>query len=135
MSFYKNLFVTLAAAAVISPVFANEAATPAEQAGSNAKAVVTQQQPAQASDQAQAKALASNASATNPSDAASKINLNKATVKELLTVKGINKSQARAIVAYRKKHGDFKTMDELNKVRSLKNKPLEKTAEDRLSIQ
>ena len=137
MSFYRNLFVSLAAAAVISPVFADETATQTQQAGANAKPGISQQQPAQASDQqASGKAtLASNASAANPADAAAKINLNKATVKELLTVKGINKSQARAIVAYRKKHGDFKSMDELNQVRSFKNKPLDKTTEERLSIQ
>ncbi len=130
MSFYKNLLATLAAAAVISPVFAGET-TNQTQSGSNQAAGATQQQPttgAQQSTQGKTN-LSSNESAS------AKINLNKATVKELLTVKGVNKSQARAIVAYRKKHGDFKSLDELNNVRTLKKKPLDKASEEQLSIQ
>jgi competence protein ComEA len=34
-----------------------------------------------------------------------------------MKVKGINASKARAIVAYRKKHGNFKTLDDLAKVK------------------
>lgn len=49
-----------------------------------------------------------------------KLNLNKASVKELLKIKGVNQSRAKAIVTYRKKHGDFKSVSELAKVKGFK---------------
>jgi competence protein ComEA len=44
------------------------------------------------------------------------VDLNKATQAELETVKGIGPSKAKAIVDYRKKNGNFKSVDELDKV-------------------
>jgi competence protein ComEA len=49
-----------------------------------------------------------------------KVNLNTATAKDLMKVKGLNASRARAIVVYRKKHGDFKSTDDLTKVKGFK---------------
>lgn len=54
---------------------------------------------------------------TSTAAAENKVNLNQASAKELMKVKGINASKARAIVRYRKKHGDFKSVEDLSKVR------------------
>jgi competence ComEA-like helix-hairpin-helix protein len=48
-----------------------------------------------------------------------KINLNQASVDDLLQIKGLTAYQARAIVSYRKKHGNFKSLDELTRIRGL----------------
>lgn len=54
-----------------------------------------------------------------------------------MKVKGINASKARAIVAYRKKHGDFKSTDDLAKVKGFtKMKPDQlKAIQDQLSVE
>ena len=48
------------------------------------------------------------------------ININQAKAKDLLNVKGLTPASARAIVAYRKRHGAFKSLNDLAKVRVLK---------------
>lgn len=53
---------------------------------------------------------------TSQADAA-KVNINAATVQELMAVKGLNASKARAIVSYRKQHEAFKSLEELAKVK------------------
>ena len=65
-----------------------------------------------------------------------KVNLNKATVKELMKVKGINAAKARAIVAYRKKHQRFTVGNELAKVKGFKKMKPErlKEIEDQVSV-
>lgn len=48
------------------------------------------------------------------------ININKADAKTLATgIKGIGMKKAEAIVAYRKAHGPFKTVDELTMVKGI----------------
>lgn len=47
---------------------------------------------------------------------AAEIDLNTATVKELQTVKGIGPAKARAIITWRKRHGLFQNIDDLNQV-------------------
>ena len=44
------------------------------------------------------------------------ININTATKEELTTIKGIGDKRAQEIIDYRKKNGDFKSVDELEKV-------------------
>lgn len=44
------------------------------------------------------------------------VDLNKATQSELETVDGIGPSKAKAIIEYRKKNGNFKSVDDLDKV-------------------
>lgn len=44
------------------------------------------------------------------------VNINTATKEELLTIKGIGEKRAQDIIDYRKKHGNFKSVDELEKV-------------------
>jgi competence protein ComEA len=108
MSFYRSVLAALAAVAIATPVFAEDAAatqgtteaTPAMQLAENSEAAQT--------------------TATEQTSEQTKVNLNKATVKELAKVKGLNASKAKAIVSYRKKHGDFKSTDELARVKGFK---------------
>lgn len=44
------------------------------------------------------------------------VNINSATKEELGTLKGIGDKKAQAIIDYRKKNGDFKSIDDLEKV-------------------
>jgi competence protein ComEA len=106
MSFYRTLFATIAAATLISPVLAND-----DNANNNPAG-----QPMQvaASDQAETTTT------TTTTTTQTKINLNSATAKELMKVDGINAAKARAIISYRKKHGEFKSLDELSNVKGLK---------------
>ena len=98
MSFYRTLLAAVAAIALASPVFADDTTTTTTTMGTDATTTQT---------------------ATGGTTATeTKINVNTATTKELMTVKGINSAKARAIVTYRKKHGGFKTLDDLAKVKS-----------------
>lgn len=44
------------------------------------------------------------------------VNINTATKEELTTIKGLGDKRAQDIIDYRKKHGDFKSVDDLQKV-------------------
>ena len=49
-----------------------------------------------------------------------KINLNKASAKDIaLALKGVGLVKAQAIIMYRKKHGDFKAIEELASVKGI----------------
>ncbi len=49
-----------------------------------------------------------------------KINLNKANAKDIASVlKGVGLVKAQAIITYRKKHGDFKAIEELASVKGI----------------
>jgi len=61
-----------------------------------------------------------------PVQAGDKVNINSATTKELQEVKGIGPKTAAAIVAYRDAHGAFKHVDDLEKVKGIGGKKLEK---------
>jgi len=114
MSFYRTFLAALAAITIASPVFADDTAVQ----------TTTDTAPAATTGNANVQQVASAQSNTPAADV--KINVNKATAKELLKVKGMNPAKARAIVTYRKKHGEFKSIDDLVKVKSLgKLKPEE----------
>jgi len=93
MSFYHPLLTAVAALTFALPVFADVTPTSTEQS----------MQPA-ASSQVEAP----------------KVDINKAIVKELTHVKGITPAKAKAIVSYRKKNGEFKSLDDLKKVKGFK---------------
>jgi competence protein ComEA len=44
------------------------------------------------------------------------VNINTATKEELTTLKGVGDRRAQEIIDYRKKHGNFKSVDDLEKV-------------------
>jgi len=47
------------------------------------------------------------------------VNINKASKEELKNLKGIGDTRAQDIIDYRKKNGDFKSVDELEKVKGI----------------
>ena len=56
----------------------------------------------------------------------SSININRATEAELTSLHGIGSSKAQAIILYREMFGDFKSVDELTKVKGIGAKTVEK---------
>lgn len=57
----------------------------------------------------------------------SSVNINSATEKEIvLSLKGIGKKKAKAIINYRKKNGQFKTVEDLIKVKGIGKKLIKK---------
>jgi competence protein ComEA len=66
--------------------------------------------------------------------AATKVNINTADETALTSVKGIGKSRAKAIIAYREKNGAFTTVDDLTKVKGIKEKSLNKF-KDQLTVE
>lgn len=111
MSFYRNLIAAVAAMGLASAVFAADT--------TNAAKSATTTKPA-------AAATAQQTADATPAD---KVNLNKATAKELAKVKGLSLNKSKAIVAYRKKQGDFKSVDDLKNVKGFKRMD-EKTMKD-----
>ena len=62
--------------------------------------------------------------------AKSKIVVNKETAAQLVTDLGLTEDEAAAVVAYRTKNGDFKTIDDLKKVPSVDGKKFDAKAAD-----
>ncbi|NQY50056.1 MAG: helix-hairpin-helix domain-containing protein [Colwellia sp.] len=50
------------------------------------------------------------------------VNINKSTFDQLLSLKGIGHTKARAIIVYRQQFGGFKSIDELTKVSGIGEK-------------
>lgn len=119
MSFYRTLLATVAAVAIAAPVFADDTTNAMPNSSDSTAAVQTTDN--------------SNAATTEQT----KVNVNKATTKDLTKVKGLNASKAKAIVAYRKKNGDFKSLDDLSNVKGFKKmKPdAMKNIEDQLTVE
>ena len=61
--------------------------------------------------------------------ATQKININKATVAELVTLPGVGEKTAASVVEYRQIHGDFKTIDGIINVKGVGEKTFAKMAE------
>lgn len=59
-------------------------------------------------------------------EATGKININKAGMEELMTLPFIGEVKARAIIQYRTENGPFKTIDDLDDVKGIGAKTLEK---------
>jgi competence protein ComEA len=58
------------------------------------------------------------------------VNINKASKSELMSVKGIGEKKAIAIVDYRKKHGKFKSVHELENVKGFGKKSVKKLSKE-----
>ena len=121
MSFYRMFITAVATCALATSVFASDTnnvqnPTDQQQALKVADAQSTDQSSGQATEQ--------------------KVDINKATKKELMSVKGLNSAKAKSIISYRKKHGDFKSLEDLKQVRGFKKMSDEqlKAIEDQLTI-
>jgi len=60
--------------------------------------------------------------------AAEKVDLNTATKAELLMLPGVGDSTADAIIMYREQNGSFKSVDDLDNVKGIGDKKMEKLA-------
>ena len=61
------------------------------------------------------------------------VNLNKSTIDDLVTLKGVGHKKAQAIIAYRQQIGEFKSVSELVNVKGIGEKILAEN-KDRLKI-
>ena len=114
MSFYRNFMVAVAAGALSTVVFAADDV--------NSNNMQSRQVTVKTAEAAPIATPATNA-AQQPNAAVpqqTKVNLNTATIKELMDVKGMSRVKAKNIIAYRKKHGNFKSLDDLKMVKGFK---------------
>jgi competence protein ComEA len=58
------------------------------------------------------------------------VDINTATLSELESVKGLGPAKAKAIVAYREKNGNFKSLDELDNVKGFGKSSVDKLRGD-----
>jgi competence protein ComEA len=124
MSLYRKLIVAVAAMSLATVVFADDAMTGTGTTGtdtttSTSSTPATTDTSTATPSQAAADTTTTTTTATTTASA-DKVDLNKATVRELMKVKGLNAARAKAIVTYRKKHGDFKSVDDLKEVKGFK---------------
>jgi competence protein ComEA len=68
-----------------------------------------------------------------PAEEVPRVNVNKATAIELESGLSLRRSQAAALIAYREKYGDFKTLEDLKKVPALEAAKIE-TKKDRIAF-
>ena len=59
-----------------------------------------------------------------------KVNLNRADVKELMTLTGIGQSRAEAIIRYREEIGSFERIEDVMKVSGIKESAFNKIKDD-----
>ena len=117
MSMYRSILAVLAAAAIASPVFADDTTTSTT-----------------TTNDTTGQSATSSMSSGDASATQTKINVNTASLKELTTVKGLTKSNAKAIIAYRKAHGNFQTINDLtSNVKGLGK--LKSTTLDQLTVE
>jgi competence protein ComEA len=123
MSLYRRLIVAVAAMGLATSVFAaDENATTTTTTTDNsatAPATTTETAPGPTADATKEDA-ATTTTTTTTTASTDKVDINKASVKELMKVKGVNAARAKAIVTFRKKHGDFKSIDDLKEVKGFK---------------
>ena len=70
--------------------------------------------------------LAVPALAATANTQATQVDINKASVEQLVTIPGVGEATARRIVAFREEHGPFRRVEDLMKVKGIGEKSLEK---------
>jgi competence ComEA-like helix-hairpin-helix protein len=124
MSIYRRLIVAVAALGLATSVFAADENAPSttttttDSSASAPAATTTETTPGQTAEAT--KEDATTTTTTTTTSSTDKVDINKATVKELMKVKGLSAAKAKAIVMFRKKHGDFKSVDDLKEVKGFK---------------
>jgi competence protein ComEA len=129
MSLLRKLAVAVAALSLATVVFADDTTTgttdttttttaPTSTTDTQTATPATDTSAAAADSTTKTDSSTTTTSTTTAS--ADKVDLNKATVRELMKVKGVNAARAKAIVTYRKKHGDFKSIEDLKEVKGFK---------------
>lgn len=83
------------------------------------KAMEEKKAPAASKSAADTKAASKAATDTKAKPGALMVNINKASKEDLKNLKGIGDTRAQDIIDYRKKNGDFKSVDELEKVKGI----------------
>ena len=71
--------------------------------------------------------------ASKPAAAVGMVDINKADATQLMTLKGVGKKRAEAIIAYRQAHGSFQSVDDLKNVKGLSQKVIDSN-KDHLTI-
>jgi len=91
-----------------------------KQTTSEPEAKATQKSEASESDENTSAAATDSSvqSSTPPSDG--KVNINTAGLEELMTLKGVGESRARAIMEYREQHGSFETPEDIMNISGIK---------------
>ena len=112
----KNVNLLLIALAAAFLFFAAGFCVGRQQTGGDLR-VITKQQPA-----VEASSSTEESTTAQPS---AKLDLNTATVEELVTLPGIGEVLAERIVAYRELHGGFSSIDELSQVEGIGEKRVE----------
>lgn len=72
------------------------------------------------------KAVNETSKATKAKPTSAKVNINTANVEQLQQLQGVGEKKAQAIVAYRKQHGKFKSIEQLAEVKGIGPKLLQK---------
>ncbi len=146
MSLYRNLIAAVAAMTLATCVFATTETTSSTTTTGDdttgATTTTTNQNVADATtDQTNAQTTTTtnnnnDTTTTTTTTTDVKVNLNTATAKDLMKVKGINAAKAKAIITYRKKNGDFKSVDDLKQVKGLNKLNTEKlqAIQDQLTV-
>ena len=77
-------------------------------------------------DKSNSVGFVDNESSNETTNTTTKVNINTATLKDLITLNGIGESKAQAILEYRTKNGNFKTLEDLKKVSGIGEAAYEK---------
>jgi competence protein ComEA len=121
MSLYRKLLVAVATMGLATFVYAADEGTSTTTSTDTTGTTDTTQTATPTTDTtATATPTTTTDTTTTTTAMGDKVDLNKSTAKELMKVKGINAARAKAIITYRKKHGDFKTVDDLKEVKGFK---------------
>lgn len=82
--------------------------------------ILTQEEAAQAGDEEAGEGEENDVKAETANDSDGRIDLNLATVAELMTLPGIGQAKADSIVRYREKNGAFSSIEEIKQVEGVK---------------